>query len=304
MKWKGERLEEHEGLRVNIVAFWCEEQQRVAKSLWIGENLDSQESFDAAIDRAMLLRPNQGTCPGQAIEEVVLSIQNNDPITRPHKAAVLVTDGVMYDMPIPKMAAQGLEHFGTYRYSLGIAMPQSASYSFGLTPGEVTRQYHQLRHFVNNKFDNIFNFGSEGYDLLNVIAGRIAIQLQRDVFNSGEDKHVFWCGFTDKNRCVGTAPSLGNGRFCKWMDDDGKWPGGKLNACQDKGYCEWPTSFLCSQDSKHCFWDGTKCQTRAEFIHFRSSSFASNANMLPTLAPGSKGDRFTPNPTTDDEYEI
>ena len=265
MGWQGDKQYVWEGLRMNVIAFWCTNDQTSPKWKVIGQNMNNQSSFDQAMASARLMIPNDGTCPGQAIEQVVYAVQTNDLLVRPHKAAVLLTDGVMYDMPIPKLAAQGLAYFGVSTYALGIAMPQSASNTFGLSPFEVVRQHNQLLHFVNNNASRVFNFGQEGFGLLPVVAGQIASLLEKEIFGADEE-NTYWCGFTTLTKCTG-PDGVGNGQYCKWMNYDGNWPGGDAYACKSKGFCQWNQA-TCIVDSTYCFWANGKCQTQPQYLQY------------------------------------
>ena len=55
----------------------------------IGERINTQEAFDAAIARAMALTPDGGTCPTAAVERALGQIMQYDYRERPYKAAIL-----------------------------------------------------------------------------------------------------------------------------------------------------------------------------------------------------------------------
>jgi len=117
--WQGDLTNPNKGLRVTILGFSCTNQQTVPVTFQIGVNLNTQASFDAALQAAMALVPTGGTCPGQTIDMVVNMIQN-DPLaqSRPIRSSILITDGIFYDEPRPAKAAQGLTHFCVQTYAL------------------------------------------------------------------------------------------------------------------------------------------------------------------------------------------
>jgi len=119
LSWQGDLTNPSKGLRVTVLAFSCTDQQTVPVTFQIGLNLNTQASFDAALQAAMALVPTGGTCPGQTIDMIVNMIQN-DPLalSRPIKSSILITDGIFYDEPRPAKAAQGLTHFCVQTYAL------------------------------------------------------------------------------------------------------------------------------------------------------------------------------------------
>ena len=76
----------------------------------IGEEVNNQADFNAAMLKATAIIPYGGTCPSAALERSLGMIMARDLLARPYKAGVLMTDGIFYDQPKPKIAEKGLEY--------------------------------------------------------------------------------------------------------------------------------------------------------------------------------------------------
>jgi hypothetical protein len=202
--------------------------------------------------RAGQMIPDGGTCPGAAIERTVAAIQGNDLLTRIYKTTILMTDGVFYDMPRPKIAAKGLFHFGVLTYSMGISIPSNGN-DWGLTPAEIIRQRNQLLNFVNDDEARLYNFGLEGLNLLDEIAQEFADQLPYDAIANLPNvaKTPYWCGWTSIARCTDMNPeNTATGAYCWWNEEK--------KACLSKSWCKYPAKDLCNA-SPYCEWVWPKC---------------------------------------------
>jgi hypothetical protein len=245
------------GVRVWLYAFACTGHQSEPVVITVGEKLGSQQAFVDAMAKAGQMIPDGGTCPGAAIEKTVATIQGNDLLTRIYKSAILLTDGVFYDMPRPKQAAKGLFHFGVLTYSMGISIPTADGNDWGLTPAEITRQRNQLLNFVNGKEARLYNFGLEGLNLLDQIAQEFADQLPYDAVDNLPNvaKNPYWCGWTSMARCTETDPTnTATGNYCFWSDTK--------QACLAKSWCKYPTQDTCNA-SPYCVWTWPKCGPKA-----------------------------------------
>jgi len=76
----------------------------------LAELVNNEADFVAAMKNASALIPDGGTCPSAAMERALGVMMANGLRTRPYKAAVLITDGVFYDNPKPKVAEKGFEY--------------------------------------------------------------------------------------------------------------------------------------------------------------------------------------------------
>lgn len=251
--WKSDSPVLARGVRVWIYAFACQEHQKVPLTITIGEKIESLADFQAAMATAAAMIPIGGTCPGAVIERSAAMIQGNDLLTRIYKTAMIFTDGVFYDMPRPRIASQGLFHFGTLTYSMGIAIP-SQGQDWGLTPAEIKRQRNQLLAFVNNDETRLFNFGVEGLNLLDEISTELTNQLPYDAIANLPDviAQPYWCGWTSIARCTETNPAQTNtGQYCFWNTD--------LKRCLPRNWCKYTTKMNCLKDSG-CQWVNGKCE--------------------------------------------
>ena len=241
------------GVRVWLYGFACTGGQSVPLIFSYGEKLGNASAFANAFANADATIPDGGTCPGAVINKVVADVQGNDLLTRPYKAAFLFTDGVFYDMPVPKEAEQGLFYFGVMTYALGISIPYQGV-DFGLTPQEIKTQHNQLLDFVDNQPSRLFNFGTEGLMILNQIAQELANQLPHDVVsNKNKIIEPYWCGYTNEIRCTEMNPVFtATGIYCKWNNFQRK--------CFPKDYCKF-TKKQCLPDP-YCNWAGKKCFAR------------------------------------------
>jgi len=240
------------GVRVWLYAFACTGHQSVPVTLLIGEKITNQNDFDFYMQKASEMIPDGGTCPGAAIERVAAMVQGNDLLERKFKTSILLTDGVFYDMPRPKIATQGLLHFGVLTYAMGISIPNpTTGEDYGLTPNEIKVQRSQLMTFVNNDDTRLFNFGLGGLNLLDDIAQEFADQLPYDIASNFPNilKHPYWCGWTSVERCTNLNPiDTSTGEHCKWLDSV------TPEKCVDKQWCNYGNQpLLCKQDP-NCNW--------------------------------------------------
>ena len=199
-QWQGDASSPLQGLRISIVAFKCHSHQTVPVVNILGENLNSQASFNAALENALTqFIPDGGTCPGLAIDTVVQMI-DNDPLKlqRPLKAAVLLSDGIFYDGTWPQKAALGLEHFCVQTYALALPGGQRGQ---NLSPSK-----RQIKEFglVTGNSAHVYNFGLDGYNLLATFANNVVYALDTNPITScfaALAKQPFWCGYTEKSMC-------------------------------------------------------------------------------------------------------
>ena len=184
----------------------------------IGEEINNQAAFEAAIEAASSNIPFGGTCPSAAMERALGMIMATDLLARPFKAAVLLTDGVFYDNPKPKIVEKGFKYcelkyrrrnsyyiltpssVGVLTYALGIAIPSNGNNN-GLTPEEMILQQNDLMAFTNKNADRIYNLGADGLGLLNTIGSDIIARLNTDVTPVSFPK-PYYCSFTSKSRYV------------------------------------------------------------------------------------------------------
>jgi hypothetical protein len=239
------------GIRVWLYAFACTGRQSEPVVITIGEALTSREAFQNALAIADKMIPDGGTCPGAAIEKAAAKVQGSDLLTRIFKTAILLTDGVFYDMPRPKNAAKGLFHFGVLTYSLGISIPGDGE-TFGLTPDEIKIQRNQLLYFVQNQEARLYNFGVNGLNLLDEIAQEFVDQLPYDAVANLPDVAAvpYFCGWTSKARCTEMNESqTATGVYCKW--DSNK------RVCLSKDSCKFPRKQCVGP---YCKWSSNKCR--------------------------------------------
>ena len=207
---------------------------------------------------AKKLTPHGGTCPSAAMERALGKVMV-DLQTRPYKMAVMVTDGVFYDVPKPSVSSKGFGALGVLNYALGIAIPDNGN-NFGLKPGEIALQGEQLLNFANDEPKRVLNFGENGLRVLDDVAAGIIARLPADVeahFPVVYDK-PYYCGFTNNERCLNTSPDTFNtAKYCKWIPNN--WDNFSGNGrCMDKNYCGWPTKASCLLD-RFCAYGGGKC---------------------------------------------
>jgi len=253
--WKDDSPEVIRGLRVWMYAFACSDHQSDPVLVKIGEQIGSAADFETAMTSAYTLIPDGGTCPGATIERTVAMIQGNDLLTRIYKTAILITDGVFYDMPQPRLAAQGLKYFGALTYSLGISIPSEGE-DWGLTPAEIKTQRTQLLNFVQGDETRLFNFGAEGLNLLPAIAQELVDQLPYDALARLPVilEKPYWCGWTSEARCTETNPANTNtGQYCFWNS--------KSRKCFPKNWCQYTTKMACQKD-QYCVWSSGKCSAK------------------------------------------
>jgi len=238
LTWLDQSATPQLGLRVTVYAFSCTNDQQTPVTITIGVDISNQADFDAAMLDAQKYIPTGGTCPGQTIDAVVNDIQT-DPLgqSRPTKAAILLTDGIFYDGKRSGLAARGLGHFCVQRMALGLPGGEK-----GLTQAQTARQVAQLTAFAGNA-SNVFNFGVQGYnlldniasDMMNAIAATPDSQCWIDLTPATWD----WCGYTSSDLCTAA------GKACKWSPSNQRcYPfsqcsGFAISLCRQMPACVW-----------------------------------------------------------------
>lgn len=278
--WKENEFDSAAGLRLYVYGFTCRNNQQEPKYIVFGEGIQSQDGLDKAIRKAKDNIPSGGSCPGLAIEQAAFSMQANDLTTRP-KAAVLITDGIFYDIPWPKYASSILQNYQTLTFATGIALQATNPGSdFGLTPDEVRKQRTQLMNFVQEDESRLFDLGNEGFKLLPVFEQTIVSRLIQDYFSRGRE--AFFnrtqngpsCSWTNQQRCL-----QAEGDHCKWYLDSTLGDMAKFTACnfkQDCGQLKW---YPCQYLDPVCTWNGTYCNTIPEYSNNLNRQ-ARNGNRL------------------------
>jgi len=260
--WQDSMEDKTKGLRVWIYGFACAQDQTVPLVIRIGEKINSWEAFQSAMDYARPMMPDGGTCPGAAIERSVGQIMANDLISRPYKAALILTDGVFYDGTRSGQAAQGLFYFGVLTYALGIAIPEKNN-NQGLTPEEIVGQRQQLLAFAQNDPTRVKNFGAEGINILDSIAQAFVEQIPEDIRKHFPRLFIkpYYCDFANNNeRCLNLEPAnFPTGLYCKWIPYNLDNPEGN-GQCVDK--CPYTNRAACLTASK-CEWFEGFCRPTA-----------------------------------------
>jgi len=216
------------GLRVNLIGFACTDHQKkplvFPYSLKNGGIIVSRAQLVSLLD---LLRttvvPHGGTCPGLAIEQAVLYIEETTQADYPLQSTILMTDGVFYDMPYPSHAVTGLQAYKSLRFAVGIAVAKSGN-NYGLTPEEIIVQKQQLNEFVA-PYPNFFkSLDNEGWSLINQVANEIALDLPV-YYTQGANPlpRYEWCGWRRITWCAYQDYRFGH---CKWwhkIPKTGSW---------------------------------------------------------------------------------
>jgi hypothetical protein len=206
------------GLRVNLVGFACENNQRTPRMFpfskdMAGGPITNREQLRSLLDELrQTILPDGGTCPGLAIEQAVRYVEATDAAVFPLQSAILVTDGVFYDMPFPEKAVTGLAAYKALRFAVGIAVAD-AQYTYGLTKEEIATQRQQLHAFVGGNKDLFFNFGAEGWGVLSQVATGIAQRLPLYYFQGTPIPRYTWCGWRRLQSCSSDGYRMGK---CTW----------------------------------------------------------------------------------------
>ena len=228
-----------EGVRVTVIGFGCANHQHTPVTTVYVKQSTSLADLEAAFDKARQVKPNGGTCPGDAIELVVADIEATKQYAYPYAGVILVTDGVFYDMPCvfllgrchraataltrersagaarhPKVAETGLAAYGAARFAIGIAIPLSPSDKGGLSPADLKTQKTQLTSFVGGDLSNIFSIDASGFDILGDIATEIAVDLPAKFPLASLTPRGEWCGWRKQVTCLSK-------KDCKWKQGAG-----------------------------------------------------------------------------------
>ena len=204
------------GIRVSVWGFACRGNQRIPVTKQYASLVTTQKEFEDAMNKARQdTEPDGGTCPGMAIEAAVRQIESTPEDKYPAQAAVLISDGVWYDVPFPQKAISGLRAYSTATFAVGVAVPQGDE-KFGLTPAEIKLQRKQLMSFAGN---NPANFFSIGKDDLVKLTGKIATDIGQNMlttlFKNPPKPRYSWCGWRRPQACAEDNFRQGS---CVWPD--------------------------------------------------------------------------------------
>lgn len=208
------------GLRVNLVGFYCENNQIRPRVQHFSEDyangtITNRETLLMVLKRMRdEVHPYGGTCPGASIEESVLLVEKASEEDFPLQAVGIVTDGVFYDQPHPFRATRGLEVYGVTRFAVGIAYANKGE-TYGLTPEEIRVQRTQLRAFVGGNEDLFFDLGDDGWrSILNGVAQDVVSKVVPARFIAKETiPRGTWCGWRRRVLCYANGWHSG---YCRW----------------------------------------------------------------------------------------
>ncbi|KAH9254462.1 hypothetical protein BASA81_007575 [Batrachochytrium salamandrivorans] len=234
--WAGDfGLTQGKGLRVQVIGFACENNQKTPKMF---DFSDAFNNYEAITTRAKLIAmlnqirvnvtPFGGTCPGLSIEQSVKYVERSPFALYPYQTVVLVTDGVFYDMPFPTKATLGLEAYKALRFSVGIAVAQAGN-NYGLTPKEIATQKTQLTAFASEP-STFLNLGELGWkallqDVSKSISSLISTKGPGLMLNPPIARYT-WCGWR----------RIANCKQDNWRTNKCKWPNTSVKqwACKKK----------------------------------------------------------------------
>ena len=245
------------GLRVSVYGFACSGDQSIPVTIPITEKAPNITKFQNDMQKADLLIPDGGSCPGQTIEHAAAQVQGNvdQPgnwfADRPFKAAFIISDGIWFDDPRPLLASKGLWYFDVLTFALGIALQQQGI-SYGLTESQIKLQNSNLLMFAQNDPSRFVNFGLHGINVIPTLTNALVKNLPKMVISSYYNiiTKPYWCGWTNEPRCVDTnLIDQDTGTYCKWNIQHSK--------CYDKNYCLWGRN-VCATDP-YCEWLEDKC---------------------------------------------
>ncbi|KAH9257760.1 hypothetical protein BASA81_004226 [Batrachochytrium salamandrivorans] len=197
------------GLRVNVIGFACENNQRTPKvysfsDSIMGGPITNREDLVLLLEELRTsVMPAGGTCPGLAIEYLVKTVEAQSAAQYPLQTVVLLTDGVFYDGSAPEKATEGLEAYKVLRFAVGIAIA-SSEHAYGLSVADIKTQQTQLSKFVGNQPSLFKDLGSAGYFALLDVAGNIASDLKDYYYYNSKGAPIpryTWCGFRRRNNC-------------------------------------------------------------------------------------------------------
>lgn len=201
------------GLRVSVYGFACKNNQKTPLTFIFGEHITSESKLMDVLNTARAQMPFGGTCPNQAIEAAIRSLESTIENDYPLQSAILVTDGVTYDGQSLARAVTGFSAYRATRFSVGIAVAKGNK-TFGLTAEEIQRQSQQLSVFADGVVEHIFNLGSDGWAILPEVAASIATSVARDFYIGKPIPRYTWCGW--KYRDTGCKNSNWRENHCKW----------------------------------------------------------------------------------------
>jgi hypothetical protein len=201
------------GIRVSIWGFACKNSQTIPVTENYGLQIDNLDDLQAAMGKArQRVHPYGGTCPGQAMEAVIRAVEDSDAKRYPLQAAVMITDGVFYDMPFPQRAVTGFEAYKIARYAIGIAVPQGEE-QFGLTKLEIKIQAKHLKMFAGDS-SRVYSLNGQGFSFLPQIGESIAVDLPESFFKGDPIPRYTWCGWRMVPQCANDNWRHGN---CEWV---------------------------------------------------------------------------------------
>jgi len=209
MGWMQDRTPET-GLRVTVYGFACMNNQNTAVTKVVGLNLESSDAFEAALTYAEnYITPDGGTCPHQAIDDVVADMETYDLLRRPLKSVVIITDGVFYDQKLTQRAAKGLRYYCAQIFALALPGGEHGT-SMVVEPAQEAELLAIVGTTATSPYTGVYNFGVNGFGLLDEIStlmvshmpGRLGVsdpsmaQCLAKVVAS-----PVWCHFTTVKSC-------------------------------------------------------------------------------------------------------
>jgi len=197
---------------------------------------------------------------------VLFAIQQTYPRPHPSTAVITLTDGVIYDMPVPQLVFNALRtEFCVFTYALAVAFSLLGTGdhpgSLGFLPSQLQIQTNQIL-FASE--DDIY--GASRAHLLTssttlpnpwqvVYNMTMQLSIEAQAALSGQSNmpctgRVTYCNFIDKDLCTSSFSR----RFCKWtVYQTVPW-------CTEVQTCAIYSQKACSRD-KYCSWVANICQT-------------------------------------------
>lgn len=214
MGWKSDwpEIKDNAGLRVSVVAFSCHRNMKTPLTHVIADHVESFPALrDALIEAYQTLGVAGGTCPSEALDAVVKSVEVTNSDARPFKSLVFLSDG----LTSPKnerdtiLSAKGLTIFDIPTYTIGLAVPRGMR-TFGLTPEDALKQKSQLLTIAGGKENNFFSlYDDNAFATLSQVVDQISTKLINSI--SASEKYMKpYCGYTTKSIC------LSNPKYCWW----------------------------------------------------------------------------------------